>query len=78
MSTLERARTVVADVLRVPADRVEPATPLNDIAQLDSLSLVEIASALDEEFGIRVPSEDLGAARSLNDILAVIERSPRR
>ncbi|MBM4269839.1 MAG: acyl carrier protein [Deltaproteobacteria bacterium] len=76
MSTLERARTVVADVLRVPADRVEPATPLNDIAQLDSLSLVEIASALDEEFGIRVPSEDLG--RSLNDILAVIERSPRR
>lgn len=78
MSNLDRTRTVVAEVLRVPADRIEPETQLADIAQLDSLSLVEIASALDEEFDIRVPSDDLGTAKSLNDILAIVERSPSR
>lgn len=78
MSNLDRARTVVSEVLRVPPERIEPETLLNDVAQLDSLSLVEIASALDEEFDIRVPSDDLGTAKSLNDILAIVERSPAR
>ncbi|MDG2308158.1 MAG: acyl carrier protein [Candidatus Binatia bacterium] len=78
MSNLDRARNLVAEVLRVPPERIEPETQLNDVAQLDSLSLVEIASALDEEFDIRVPSDDLGSAKSLNDILAIVERSPAR
>ena len=78
MSNLERARNLVAEVLRVPPERIEPETPLNDVAQLDSLSLVEIASALDEEFDIRVPSDDLGSAKSLNDILAIVDRAPPR
>lgn len=78
MSNLDRTRTVVAEVLRVPAERIEPETPLADIAQLDSLSLVEIASALDEEFDIRVPSDDLGTAKSLSDIVAIVEKSPAR
>lgn len=78
MSKIERTRNLVAEVLRVPPERIEPDTELNDVAQLDSLSLVEIASALDEEFDIRVPSDDLGTARSLNDILAIVERAPSR
>ena len=78
MSKIERARNLVAEVLRVPPERIEPETQLNDVAQLDSLSLVEIASALDEEFDIRVPSDDLGSAKSLNDILAIVERAPAR
>ncbi len=78
MSKIERTRNLVAEVLRVPPERIEPDTELNDVAQLDSLSLVEIASALDEEFDIRVPSDDLGTAKSLNDILAIVERAPSR
>lgn len=78
MSKLEKTRTVIADVLQIPADRIEPETPLNDVATLDSLSLVEIASALDEAFDIRVPSDDLGSAKSLSDIFAIVERAPAR
>lgn len=78
MSKLEKTRALVAEVLQVPTERIEPDTQLNEIAQLDSLSLVEIASALDEAFDIRVPSDDLGSARSLNDILAIVERAPAR
>ena len=78
MSNLEKTRELVAEVLQVPAERIEPDAALTEIAQLDSLSLVEIASALDEAFDIRIPSDDLGSARSLNDILAIVERAPPR
>ena len=78
MTNLERARTLVANVLRIPADRIEPGTSLSDVAQLDSLSLVEIASALDEEFDIRVPSDTLATARTLENIVTIIEGCPPR
>lgn len=78
MSKLEKTRALVADVLQVPIERIEPGTPLEQVAHMDSLSLVEIASALDEAFEIRVPSDDLGTAKSLNDILAIVERAPAR
>ena len=78
MSSVERTRTLVAEVLQIPPERIELDTALSEVAQLDSLSLVEIASALDEEFDIRVPSDDLGTARSLKDIVAIVERAPSR
>ena len=78
MSSVERTRTLVAEVLRIPPERIDLDTALSEVAQLDSLSLVEIASALDEEFDIRVPSDDLGTARSLKDIVAIVERAPSR
>ncbi len=78
MSSIERTRILVAEVLRIPPERIEMETALSEVAQLDSLSLVEIASALDEEFDIRVPSDDLGTAQSLKDIVAIVERAPRR
>lgn len=78
MSSVDRTRMLVAEVLRIPPERIELETALGEIAQLDSLSLVEIASALDEAFDIRVPSDDLGSAQSLKDIVAIVERAPSR
>lgn len=78
MDKLEKTRILIAEVLQIPPERVTPEVALDEIAQLDSLSLVEIASALDETFEVRVPSDDLGSARTLNDILAIVERAPAR
>ena len=78
MNPFEKTRDAVAAVLRVPAASLKPETILSDIAPLDSLSLAEIASALDDAFGIRVPSEDLTAAQSVSDLASLVERAPRR
>jgi acyl carrier protein len=78
VSTLERVRQVVASVLRVPAPSVEPTARLVDLAELDSLSLAEIAAALDEEFAVRVPGDDLTAVQTVAELAAVVERAPRR
>jgi acyl carrier protein len=55
-----------------------PDARLADLAQLDSLSLAEIAAALDEEFGIRVPGDDLTTVQTVAELSAVVERAPRR
>ena len=78
MTTLERVQSVVASVLRVPAEKVTPTAVLSEIAALDSLSLAEIAAALDEEFRIYVPSDDLTAVQSVGDLAALVERLPPR
>jgi acyl carrier protein len=78
VSSLERTRTVVADVLRVPREELGPDSPLAEVTTLDSLSLAEIASALDESFGIRLPSAELNEVRSVRDLAELVERAPRR
>jgi acyl carrier protein len=78
VSSLERTLGVVAGVLRVPADELGPDSPLAEVTTLDSLSLAEIASALDDAFGVRLPSAELGEVRSVRDLAELVERSPRR
>ena len=67
MSTLERVQQIVASVLRVPPATVTPTARLVDLAELDSLSLAEIASALDDEFAIRVPADDLTTLQTVDE-----------
>ncbi len=78
LSTLKRVQQVVASVLRVPVQTVTPSALLSEIAALDSLSLAEIAAALDEEFRARVPSDDLTAVQTVSDLATLVARAPRR
>ena len=78
MSELERVRKVVSGVLRVPLESLNPDRRLNEIADLDSLSLVEIASALDDEFAIRLSSDGLSTVITIADLASLVAAAPRR
>jgi acyl carrier protein len=54
-----RFRTCAVEVLSVDADKVVPEAKFGDDLDADSLDLVELVMALEEEFGIEVPEEDL-------------------
>ena len=54
-----RFRNCAVEVLSVDADKVVPAAKFGDDLDADSLDLVELVMALEEEFGIEVPEEDL-------------------
>lgn len=74
MTTLSRVTKAVADVLRVPEERLTPSMRIEDIADTDSLTLAEIATALDAEFNVRVPSEGVVDARSVEELAALVDR----
>ena len=54
-----RFRNCAVEVLSVDPDKVVPEAKFGDDLDADSLDLVELVMALEEEFGIEVPEEDL-------------------
>lgn len=54
-----RFRKCAVEVLSVSEDQVVPEAKFGDDLDADSLDLVELVMALEEEFDIAVPEEDL-------------------
>jgi acyl carrier protein len=54
-----RFRKCAVDVLSVPEDKVVPEAKFADDLDADGLDLVELVMALEEEFGVSVPEEEL-------------------
>jgi acyl carrier protein len=54
-----RFKKCAVDVLSVDADAVVPEAKFADDLDADSLDLVELVMALEEEFDVEVPEEDL-------------------
>jgi acyl carrier protein len=64
-------RDLVAEILTVPADRVEPDTVLGTLG-LDSLALVELLLAIESTFAVWLTDEDIDQDLRVGDVLAVI------
>jgi acyl carrier protein len=54
-----RFRKCAVEVLSVPEDQVVPEAKFGDDLDADSLDLVELVMALEEEFDVSVPEEEL-------------------
>lgn len=54
-----RFRKCAVEVLSVSEDQVTPEARFGDDLDADSLDLVELVMALEEEFGVEVPEEEL-------------------
>ena len=54
-----RFKKCAVDVLSVSAEQVVPEAKFADDLDADSLDLVELVMALEEEFNVEVPEEDL-------------------
>ena len=54
-----RFQKCVVEVLSVPEDAVVPDAKFGDDLDADSLDLVELVMALEDEFGITVPEDEL-------------------
>ncbi|MBE2182958.1 MAG: acyl carrier protein [Anaerolineae bacterium] len=57
-STEERIRTIVIDLLGVDVERVLPEARFREDLEADSLDLVELIMAFEEEFGGEISDED--------------------
>ena len=56
---LEKMKEIIADQLNVEADEITEATSFKDDLGADSLDLFELVMAIEEEYNVEIPSEDL-------------------
>ncbi len=62
-----RFRKCAVEVLSVSEDQVVPEAKFGDDLDADSLDLVELVMALEEEFGVEVPEEELEGVETVGN-----------
>ncbi|MCY3733825.1 MAG: acyl carrier protein [Chloroflexi bacterium] len=73
-SLFDRVATLVADQLRQPLDNITADAHLIDDLDADSLDIVDLTIAVEEEFStddiqLEIPEEDAAEIRSVQDLI---------
>ena len=69
----EKIRVLIVEEVGVDADQVTMEASFKNDLNIDSLDLFEMVMALEEEFDVEIPSEDLEKMDTVGDIVAYIE-----
>src|SRR2546425_9878184 len=72
-SIFDRVKNIVVEQLGVAADEVSPESSFVDDLGADSLDVVELVMALEEEFGVEIPDEDAEKIATVGEAVKYIE-----
>jgi acyl carrier protein len=72
-SVEQGVKSVVGQVLSIPVEQIQPAAHLQDDLGADSLHRIEIQMALEDQFDIQIPDEDVESLRTVGDVMRCIE-----
>ena len=70
---LEKIQKMLSEQLNCDADSITPDTSFKDDLGADSLDLFEMVMALEEEYSIEIPTEDLTELKTVGDVLNFME-----
>jgi acyl carrier protein len=73
MGVEERIRSIIAQQLEVQEEEVVPEASFTDDLGADSLDLVELVMAMEEEFGIEITDEEAERIQSVQDAINFLE-----
>jgi acyl carrier protein len=68
-----KVREKIAEQLGVAADEVTPESSFIEDLGADSLDIVELVMALEEEFNIEISDEDAEKIRTVKDVVGYIQ-----
>ena len=69
---LEQIKKMVADNLGVEESKITENASFKDDLGADSLDLFELTMALEDEYGIEIPSEDLEKIVTVGDVVEYV------
>lgn len=72
-SVFDRVKHIVVEQLGVSAEEVAPESSFVDDLGADSLDVVELVMALEEEFGVEIPDEDAEKIATVGEAVKYIE-----
>ncbi|MFQ5515173.1 MAG: acyl carrier protein [Myxococcota bacterium] len=73
MAVEDRIRDIIVEQLGVSAEEVVPEASFIDDLGADSLDIVELVMAIEEEFDIEIPDEDAERIQCVQDASRYIE-----
>ena len=74
MSVSDKVKSIIAEQLGVDAEEVTPEASFTDDLGADSLDIVELVMAFEEEFGIEIPDEDAEKIGRVSEAVSYIEQ----
>ena len=72
MTGIERIKEVLSAVIHVPIAQISDNASMDDIESWDSLAQMNLVIALEDEFQMTIPDEDVGTLISIQLILSLI------
>ena len=72
-NTDQKIKDIIVEQLSVNAEHVTPEAKFIEDLGADSLDIVELVMAFEEEFGVEVPDSDAEKLLSVGDVVKYIE-----
>ena len=66
---LEKMKEIIAEQLSVDVDSITEASSFKDDLGADSLDLFELVMALEDEYSVEIPAEDLQNLATVGDVM---------
>ena len=70
---LEQIKEIVAESLNVEADTLTTDTSFKEDLGADSLDLFELVMALEDEYNIEIPAEELADLATVGDVIEYLK-----
>ena len=70
---LEKMKEMIADQLSVDEDKITLESNFKEDLDADSLDLFELVMALEEEYGLEIPAEELADVETVGDIIEYLK-----
>jgi acyl carrier protein len=64
---------IIEEIAGVPAADVTPDKSFVDDLDIDSLSMVEIAVAAQDQFGVEIPDDELKNLKTVKDVVVYVQ-----
>jgi acyl carrier protein len=68
----QATREVCAEILGVAGDAVTPSASLRDDLGADSLDFAELAMALEDRTGVRIPDGGFAEVKTIQDVVEIV------
>jgi acyl carrier protein len=66
---------ILDEIAGVPAADVTPEKSFLDDLDLDSLTMVEVATAAEDKFNVKIPDDDLKDLKTVQDAVIYVEKA---
>ena len=71
---LDKVRKMLAEQLNISIDKITPESRVIEDLGADSLDVVELIMAFEDEFGVSLPDEEIATMKTVGDIVSFISK----